>query len=345
MRAVLVETFGHPARVADVPDPVPAPHGAVVAVHATGLCRSDWHAWAGHDEGVTLPLVPGHELAGEVVAVGRDVGRWRPGQRVTVPFVCGCGDCPDCRRGDSQVCPRQTQPGFTGWGSFAELVALDHADHNLVALPPAVGDVPAAALGCRVATAFRALVDRAGLRAGEWVVVLGCGGLGLAAVQVARAVGARVVVTDPGGPARERARTLGAEHVLDPGTVDVPDAVHDLTGGAHVAVDAVGSHQTSRDGVLSLRRRGRHVQVGLLPSALGPPTVPLDRVIAWELDLLGSHGMAARDYPRLLELVASGTLDPAALVGRTVGLDEAAALLPALGERPADGVVVLDPRR
>ena len=157
MRAVVFEEFAGPATVRDVPDPVAAPHGAVVRVEATGLCRSDWHGWAGHDRTISLPHVPGHELAGVVEAVGEDVRGWRQGDRVTVPFVCACGACGQCASGNHQVCERQTQPGFTQWGSFAELVALDHADVNLVALPDAVDAVTAAGLGCRVATAYRAV--------------------------------------------------------------------------------------------------------------------------------------------------------------------------------------------
>ncbi|HEX5533220.1 MAG TPA: zinc-dependent alcohol dehydrogenase family protein [Actinomycetales bacterium] len=344
MRAVLIESFGEAPRIADVPEPTPAEHGVVVRVDATGLCRSDWHAWAGHDTDAPLPLVPGHELAGTIAAVGRDVRRWRIGQRVTVPFVCGCGTCAFCRAGDAQVCPHQTQPGFTGWGSYAELVALDHADFNLVEVPNGVTQVAAASLGCRFATAYRALVGRARVQPGEWVAVLGCGGVGLSAVMIAVALGARVVATDPGEQALALATELGAEAVLDAAAVDVPAAIADLTdGGTHVALDAVGSERTCAESVLSLRRRGRQVQVGLLPGVQGHPRVPMDRVVAYELDLLGSHGMAAADYPEMLELVAEGRLAPARLVTRTIGLDQAAAELPLLGSRAATGVTVVLP--
>ncbi|WP_432545321.1 zinc-binding dehydrogenase [Kineococcus sp. SYSU DK004] len=343
MRAVLVEGFGAPARVTEVPDPSPAPHGVVVAVEATGVCRSDWHAWQGHDEDVVLPHVPGHELAGRVVAVGRDVRRWRAGDRVTTPFVTACGTCPECAAGQQQVCREQTQPGFTGWGSFAELVALDHADTNLVAL----GERPAAAaaaLGCRVATAFRAVVDVARVRAGETVAVHGCGGVGLSAVAVAASCGARVVASDPSPAARELARRFGAAHVVDPTAVDVVEAVTDLTGGgAHASLDAVGLAATCEASVRSLRRRGRHVQVGLLPAASGRPLVPMDRVVAFELRVLGSHGMAAHDYPRLLELVDGGAFPLAELVTRELPLADGPRALAEVGSAAAAGVTVLLP--
>ena len=132
------------------------------------------------------------------------------------------------------------------------------------------------------------------------------------------------------------AADLGAEHTLLADGRDVPAAVADLTGGgSHVAVDAVGSEQTCADAILSLRRRGRHVQVGLLPPVDGHPRVPMARVIGWELDLLGSHGMAAVDYPAMMALIEQGALQPQRLVERTIGLDEAAALLPAFDRRPS----------
>jgi D-arabinose 1-dehydrogenase-like Zn-dependent alcohol dehydrogenase len=347
VRALVLEEFGGPLAVREVPDPAVAPHGVVVRVEATGLCRSDWHAWAGHDRGITLPHVPGHELAGTVAEVGRDVRGWAVGDRVTVPFVCACGSCPPCLAGDHQVCDRQTQPGFTGWGSFAELVALDHADVNLVAVPDDLDAATAAALGCRFATAFRAVVHQGRVRPGDWVAVHGCGGVGLSAVMVAVATGARVVAVDVSAAALAMATRMGATAVVDATAGDPVRAVRALTGrGAAVSLDALGSPGTAAASVRSLAKRGRHVQVGLLPpgpAGDGPP-MPMARVIAHELEIVGSHGMAAHDYPAMLALVASGRLRPDLLVTRRLGLDEAAAALPAMGEPgyPA-GVTVIEP--
>src|SRR6476661_5931747 len=331
--------------VREVPDPVAPDAGVVVEVVSTGLCRSDWHAWAGHDD-IAFPHVPGHELAGVVVEVGAGVDRWAVGDRVTVPFVCGCGRCEWCLSGNAQVCPDQQQPGFTHWGSFAELVALHAADTNLIGLPESIDFATAAGLGCRFATAYRALVGRARVSEGEWVTVFGAGGVGLSTVMIARALGSRVVAVDRSPEALALAADLGADHVLLADGSDVPAAVADLTGGgSHVAVDAVGSEQTCADAILSLRRRGRHVQVGLLPPVDGHPRVPMSRVIGWELDLLGSHGMAAVDYPGMLALVADGSRQPQRLVRRTIGLAEAAALLPRLDDAGLAGLTIVDPRR
>ncbi len=345
MRAVVIDAVRGRPEVRDVAEPTAPPDGVVVRVEATGLCRSDWHAWAGHDE-IALPHVPGHELAGVVVAVGEGVRRWSTGDRVTVPFVCGCGRCEWCRSGNAQVCPDQQQPGFTHWGSFAEYVALHGADTNLVAVPEHVDLATAAALGCRFATAYRALAGRARLAEGEWVTVVGAGGVGLSAVMIARALGGRVIAVDRNPEALALARELGAEHTLRADGSDVPAAVAALTGGGgHVAVDAVGSEQTCADAVLSLRRRGRHVQIGLLPPVEGHPRVPMARVIGWELDLLGSHGMAAADYPAMMALIEQGALQPQKLIERTIGLDEAAALLPLFDTATVAGMTIIDPAR
>ncbi|MDO9457324.1 zinc-binding dehydrogenase [Nocardioides sp.] len=343
MRAVVFDAVRSRPEVRDVPRPSAPAGGVVVRVVATGMCRSDWHAWAGHDE-IAFPHVPGHELAGEVVEVAADVVRWTIGDRVTVPFVCGCGRCGWCRSGNAQVCPDQEQPGFTHWGSFAEYVALHAADTNLVAVPDQVTFATAASLGCRFATAYRALVGRARITEGEWVTVIGAGGVGLSAVMIARAHGAHVVVVDRNREALALAVELGAEHTVLADGTDIPTAVRDLVaGGSDVAVDAVGSEETCADAVLSLRRRGRLVQVGLLPPVGGHPRVPMERVIAWELDVLGSHGMAAADYPGMLALIVAGSLQPHRLVERTIGLEDAAALLPGFDQAPVAGITVIDP--
>ncbi|MEV1058070.1 zinc-dependent alcohol dehydrogenase family protein [Micromonospora chalcea] len=348
MRAVVFERFGVRPEVCRVDDPVPAADGVVVRVGATGLCRSDWHGWQGHDPDIRLPHVPGHEFAGVVVAAGADVRGWRPGDRVTAPFVCACGRCPSCLAGDQQVCERQTQPGFTGWGSFAELVAVRHADVNLVRLPDELDEAAAAALGCRFATAFRAVIAQGRVAAGEWVAVHGCGGVGLSAVMIAAASGARVVAVDVSPGALELARHSGAAVCVDASTLggpaEVAAAIRDATsGGAHLSLDALGAHATCVASIEGLRRRGRHVQVGLLPAAQGRPALPMDLVIAYELELLGSHGMPAHAYPEMLRLVTAGVLRPADLVTRTIDLDAAPDALATMDRPAVAGMCLIRP--
>jgi D-arabinose 1-dehydrogenase-like Zn-dependent alcohol dehydrogenase len=337
VRAVVYDAFGAMPRVDSVADPVPAADGAVVRVRATGLCRSDWHGWMGHDPDIRrFPHVPGHELAGVVAAVGERVERWAVGDRVTVPFVCACGTCAQCVAGQHQVCDRQTQPGFTHWGSFAELAAIDRADVNLVALPEALGFDAAAALGCRFATAYRAVLQVGRVRDGEWVAVHGCGGVGLSAVMIAAAVGARVIGVDVSDAALERARQAGAEVAVSAG-----GDLRELTGGGvHASLEAIGSEAACAASIAGLRKRGRHVQVGLLPER---PRVAMDLVVARELELLGSHGMAAHAYPEMLALVEAGRLRPDRLVTARIELEDAPRALAAMtGASPA-GITVIRP--
>jgi alcohol dehydrogenase len=345
MRALLYDSFGAPPRVAIVPDPVVPRDGVIVEVRASGLCRSDWHGWQGHDADIrTLPHIPGHEFAGVIAAVGLDTRRWRTGDRVTTPFVLGCGTCVYCLAGDQQVCEKQFQPGFTGPGSFAEYVALPFADINLVLIPDEIEFVDAAALGCRFVTAFRGIAKQARLRAGEWVAVYGCGGVGLSAVMIARALGANVIGVDVADEKLALAREAGAAHTFNAAAVyDVPQAVRDLTeGGVHVSVDAFGGAIACRNSILSLRRRGRHVQIGLLLGDQTEPAIPMGRVIAHELEIFGSHGMQAHAYPELLDMIAAGKLTLGKLIGRRISLDEAGAALASLDSAPGKGITVID---
>lgn len=224
-------------------------------------------------------------------------------------------------------------------------MALDHADVNLIAVPPELSFATAASLGCRFATAFRAVAAQGRAAAGEWVAVHGCGGVGLSAVMIAAASGARVVAVDVSPAALDLARKFGAAQCVDASAVaDPAQAVRELTGGgAHVSLDALGSPATCVASVNGLRRRGRHVQVGLLPSPTGTTPVPMARVIGLELELLGSHGMAAHAYPAMMELVRAGTLRPDLLVTSTITLDAAPAALAAVGSAPGSGVTVIEP--
>lgn len=344
MRALYYEAFQGPVGIEHLPDPEPAPDGAVIRVRASGLCRSDWHGWMGHDADITLPHVPGHELAGVVEAVGRDVAQWRPGDRVTLPFVCGCGHCPQCASGNPQVCDHQFQPGFTHWGSFAEYVAVQYADANLVRLPESMDFVTAASLGCRFATAFRAVVDQGRLQEGQWLAVHGCGGVGLSAILIGRALGARIIAVDIDDGKLGFARDLGAQVCINARrSAGVAAEIRDHSGGgAHVSVDALGSPVTCHDSIAGLRKRGRHLQVGLLAPTERDAPIPTGLVVANELEIYGSHGMQAHRYPQMLSMITEGRLQPQRLVGRTIGLDRAADALVRMDRFDEVGVTVID---
>jgi alcohol dehydrogenase len=346
MQAVTYHEFGGTITLETLRDPVPAPDGAVIRVEATGLCRSDWHGWRGHDPDIkTFPHIPGHEFAGSVVDVGNEVDRTFIGRRVTMPFVAGCGSCPECHRGDPQICDHQFQPGFTGWGSFAELVAVRYANGNLVPLPEDMTSVAAAAMGCRLGTSYRAVAVQGRLKAGEWIAIHGCGGVGLSAIMIAHALGARVVAIDVRDEPLQLAKQLGADSIINAGKVDtVSDAVREVTrGGADVSLDAVGGRTTFVNSVMSLRKRGRHVQVGLLTEKDQLPPSVISRLIAWELEIIGSHGIQARAYSGIFELIQKGMLNPAALVERMLPLADAPRELAALNDYRGCGVTVFTP--
>ncbi len=343
MRAVYYTKFRQPPVVATLPDPTSAPGGVVIKVEATGLCRSDFHGWMGHDSDINLPHVPGHELAGTIVATGKSVSRFREGERVTVPFVGGCGSCHECHTGNHQVCENQFQPGFTAWGSFAEFVAVDFADTNLIHLPDSMDTVTAASLGCRFATAFRGIVDVAKVQPGEWVAVHGAGGVGLSAIMIAAACGALPIAIDLSEEKLAFAKSIGAVAAINARHVpDVVEAIREITsGGAHVSMDALGSPVTCFNAIACLRRRGRHVQAGLMTGDHASPKIPMSKVIAHELQVLGTHGMQAHRYDAMLAMIGSGRLAPQKLIGRLFTLDDAPAALMAMDKYDGTGISVI----
>lgn len=343
MKAVVYEKFGQIPKVMNVNDPELSADGVIVDVRATGVCRSDWHGWKGHDTDIDLPHVPGHEFAGVIEAVGKNVRHFKVGQRVTVPFVNGCGTCPDCHSGNQQVCSTQTQPGFTHWGSFAEYVPINNSDTNLVHLPDDMDFATAASLGCRFVTSFRAVVDQGKVKAGQWVAVHGCGGVGLSAIMIANAIGAHVIAVDIAEDKLALARSLGAVAVINASKVDdVAEAMMSLTqGGAHVSLDALGHSVTCVNSIKCLRSLGKHVQVGLLLGDQADPKIPMGKVIAQELEIIGSHGMQAFRYQDMLAMMLSGKLAPEKLIGQRISLEQSIDALTTMDSSSVPGVTIV----
>jgi len=343
MKAAIYEQFREPLTIQSVADPIPSPTGVVIAVKACGVCRSDWHGWMGNDPDIKLPHVPGHELSGEIAAIGANIKNWKIGDRVTLPFVCGCGVCEQCVSGNQQVCDRQFQPGFTAWGGFAEYVAIEYAETNLVRLPDEIDFVTASSLGCRFATSYRAVVDQGKVEAGQWVAVHGCGGIGLSAIMIAAAFGARVVAVDIDDAKLEFARSIGAKIVINSNYVNPIDAILDTSGGgAHISLDALGHPNILLNSISSLRKRGKHIQVGIMESGKHLPPIPIDKIIGRELEIIGSHGMQAHRYGDMLELIRIGKLQPQKLIGRTVSLKESIIELTNMDSFTSTGVTVID---
>ncbi|KAL7484873.1 hypothetical protein ACHAW6_010485 [Cyclotella cf. meneghiniana] len=376
MIGAVYESFNDQIKISNsLPIPRPSPDGVVVKIMATGVCRSDWHGWRGHDDDIKQflrkcgpPFVPGHEASGVVVEVGPDVRKIRVGDRVAIPFILSCGKCREC--GDDRkrptVCENQHQPGFTMWGTFAEYCAVTRADRNLKIIPDGVSTIEAAALGCRFTTAYRAVLQQGQLcRDGndssdeKTIAVFGCGGLGLSCIAIAAAFGARrVVAVDVSSDALRKAKELGATHTVlatisnpskdyDPQNNTVYQDIMKISDGvgADLTIDAGGFEQTCLDAVWSCRRGGRMVQVGL-PSS--PPKIPMSRVAGREISIVGSHGFSSVEdssgisaLDHILELVKTGKLRPKMLVDREVSLEEGVQELMNMNKTSPLGIVMI----
>ncbi|MEQ1872784.1 MAG: zinc-binding dehydrogenase [Ilumatobacteraceae bacterium] len=340
MRAAIYESFGGAITVNEVARPAVAAGELVVEVLAVGLCRSDYHGWHGTDPDIVCPHVGGHEFVGRIVAVGSGVSSFQVGQRVVAPFTCGCGECETCRLGEHQACAIAQQPGFTRWGAFAQYCTVPYAAINAVLVPDAVSDEAAALVGCRVSTAYRGVVERGRLAADDVLCVYGCGGVGLAAIGFGRALGANVIAIDRSADALALATTMGADAVLDAGSVDdVPAAIHEMFGGAHVSIDCLGSGVVASNSIRSLRPLGRHVQIGLFPTATAE--LPISYVIRNELEILGVHGLSASRFQQVFALITAGKFDPATMITQRLTLDDIPTALPAMATFQQPGVSVV----
>ena len=340
MRAAVLREYNQPLSIEDIASPDCPEDGVVLKVLACGICRSDWHGWVGEHPRVKPGQIGGHEYCGEVVEAGPEA-TYQVGDRVIAPFILACGTCPQCRSGESNTCLDQRLPGFIEPGAFAEFVAVPR-DHNLARLPGDMSAVLAAALGCRVTTAWHALTGRAALQAGEWLAVHGTGGIGLAAMLLGRALGARVIVTDIVEEKLDHARALGADHAVDASDGESAARIHEITGGgAHVSVEALGFPVTVAASLACLRPLGRHVQVGMPVGHHAVQELNLNTVYAGNLALFGTRGMPSHRYPSLLNLIEGGHVDLSPIVAREVTLSEASRELAAFNGPTPPGVAVI----
>lgn len=340
MRAAVIRQYNADLSLETVPDPVCEADGVVLKVLACGICRSDWHGWVGEHPKVRPGAIPGHEYCGEVVEAG-PLARWKPGDKVIAPFILACGECPECRAGQTTTCRSQRVPGFGEPGAYAEYVSAPHA-HNLARLPDSLSPVLAAGLGCRVTTAWHALTGRAALQAGEWLAVQGTGGIGLSVLLLGQALGARVVVVDVVQERLDHALSLGAEAAVNARDGDVAAAIREITGGgAHVSVEALGIEATTNASIECLRPMGRHVQVGLPTGHTATMQINMNAVYMKQLALYGTRGMPAWRYPSLLTMIETGRVDVRPIVAREVALSAASAELRAFNGPMPPGVAVI----
>ena len=339
MKAIYYERYNQVPWVENLPDPIVHDDAVVLKTEATGICRSDWHGWKGHDPDIRLPHVPGHEFAGTIIQVGKDVKNYLPGMRVTSPFIQACGTCFWCGQGDHQVCSRQEQAGFTHWGSFASLVEFRYADTNIVPLPDNMTDEAAAMLGCRFGTAYRALIDQAFIRGGETIAVFGCGGVGLSAIQIAAAMGCGVYAIDINQQALALAKKLGAAYIVNSENGANIQMINELSkGGVAISLDAIGSPHILPQSLKILRRRGKHIQVGLVDK---PVIFSMQRVVAHELEIIGSHGIQAYRYQDMLSFIEQKKIELTKLISGRVDLNSAIPILTQMDKNHNLGVSVI----
>ena len=341
MKALVLEAV-QKLSIQDIPIPKPAPGGALIKIMANGVCRSDWHGWIG-DIPRNFPIVQGHEMSGVVEEITPGVTAFKKGDRVIVPFSGSDGTCPYCQGGKPHICDNPEIPGRNYSGGYGEYVAVPGANHNLVALPEEVSFTEGAALGCRFMTSFHGVVDRAQLSAGEWVVVYGCGGIGLSAINIASALGGRVIGVDLNPANLALAKTMGADFVINARETDPVEAVQEITkGGAHISIDALGIAETCVNGIKSLRKNGRHLQIGLTTKKeAGFISIPIDLMIYKELSIVASLGMAPHRYASMVPLVASGKLTPGKMLTRTIALSEVQSIFEAMTKSENNGTFVV----
>lgn len=347
MKAAVVEAFKEPLKIwNNWPDPDVGPDDVLVKVKANGICRSDWHLWQGDWDWLghspPLPAVLGHESAGVVEEVGGNVKRFRKGDRVVFPFGQACGHCDTCAQGDQNVCENLSTSMSRGAGGFGEYTIVSHGDVNLVPLPESISFLEGASLGCRFMTAFHGITAQGKVEAGEWVAVFGCGGVGLAAVEIASAMGANVIAVSRGREKLDKALELGAVHAI-PADEDTPQAIQEYTkGGVHVSAECLGTAATWMPSILSLRTSGRLVRMGMTgEDERGILPIPADLIVGKELTIVGSNGMQARCYPEMLRMVESGKLNPASLVSQEVSLEGVHGVLEEMSEFNTLGYAVL----
>ncbi len=347
MRAAVVEAFKKPLAIwDDWKDPEVGPDHVLVKTMANGICRSDWHLWQGDWDWLgfspPLPAVLGHESAGVVEEVGSNVKRFKKGDRVVFPFGQACGTCPECADGNQQVCGNLSLSMFMGAGGFGEYTIVAHGDVNLVELPDSISFLEGASLGCRFMTAFHGVTYQGQIKPGEWVAVFGCGGVGLAAVDVASAMGANVVAVSRSKNKLEKARELGAVHTVTAGEDAVGEIQEFTKGGVHVSVECLGTAATWMPSILSLRTRGRIIRLGMSGrDEEGVLPVPADLIVLKELSIVGSNGMQARCYPEMLRMIEAGKINPKALVSEEVPLEGASGVLEKMSDFDTLGYSVI----
>ncbi len=337
MRALVLEKFGGPFIAKDVPTPAIAPHEVLVRVRNVGVCGTDLKVRANRMGLGVIPLIMGHEIAGEVAEVGSEVPGVAPGDRVIVNFYVTCGRCQFCRVGRDTLCTEVRQHGFSIDGGFAEYLKTPGV--NLCKVPDSIPLEHACILGDAVATSYHAITKRAQVRPGTTLALIGVGGVGLHALQMARMAGGWVIAVDVNDARLELARTLGADAVVNARSGPFHEAVRKLTDGqgVDVVLEFVANQQTLPSSYLSVKRAGRLVFVGYTPEL--PMSVMPHELVRNELEIVGSRANTKQELQETMDLVARGRIKP--IVDRIFPLTEIEEAFDALREGRSLGRNVL----
>ncbi|MCP4358359.1 MAG: alcohol dehydrogenase catalytic domain-containing protein [Chloroflexi bacterium] len=319
MKAAIFYEAHKPLAVEEVPTPEPEAGEVLVKVAACGLCHTDLHYI---DHGTPTfkkpPLILGHEISGTIAACGPGVN-WQEGERVLLPAVYGCGQCTMCRLGRENICERMIMFGNNVNGGYAEYVIAPAKD--IFALPDEIPLVEGSIIADATTTPYHAVVNRGQVKPGDKVVVFGCGGIGLNVVQVAAAVGAQVIAVDIIEQKLTWAQEMGAHVALNATEYErIDKEIRKLTGGgADIGFEAIGNPLVQKQTFNSLRTGGRFVVVGFADK---PTTLNLGKVMYREMEIIGSLGCRAVDYPRVLELARQGKIKVKELVTARFALDD-----------------------
>jgi D-arabinose 1-dehydrogenase-like Zn-dependent alcohol dehydrogenase len=342
LKAIVLEEFGKDLIIKNMDDPENTKDGVIIKVKANGICRSDYHIWMGHWQGIPTPLVMGHEFTGVIEEVGSNVKKFKKGDRVIVPFSLSCGYCEYCLDGEGQVCMERQAAGFTFNGGYGQYVHIPHADINLSHLSEEIDFVSGAALGCRFATAFHGVIDQAKVSAGEWVVISGCGGVGLSSLQISVALGANVICVDVDDRKLTLAKELGASFVINSKKENVVEKILEITkGGSHVTIDALGHPDIFNHSIKSLKKKGRHLIMGLAPDHV-QFQIPARNFVASEIEIIGSRGVPPQKVPYMLNMVENNKLHPSRLVTETISPEQVSAVLKSMDSYDNMGITVLE---
>lgn len=332
MKAAVLREFGRPLELAELPVPEPAPDEALVRVRATGVCGTDLKITSGAFAGTPLPIIPGHEVAGELVQAADGL---EAGQRVACYIYDPCGECARCREGRPTLCLGSRRIGFERDGGLAEFIAVPR--RNLLPFAGSLDFELAAVCMDAVMSPWRALSVHAAVRPDETVVVAGAGGLGLSGIQIARALGARVAAIDPVASHRDLALAMGAELAVEPGGRE--ELREWLAGGADVGFEASGARSGFDAVAACLRPGGRLVCCGYRPGV----EYGLDstRLVLEEITVVGSRNGAREDARAALRALEAGRVTPHIM--ETLALEESNRALERLRAGEVAGRLVVRP--